>query len=44
LFAAYVATASMFEESTKAGPVSTGLPPPITLPLIRYSHSESTAR
>ena len=37
-------TLSMFEESTMDGPVSTGWPPPMSLPLVRFSHSEWTAR
>ncbi len=40
---AYSDTASMFEESMNAGPVSTASPPPIVLAFVRYSHSESIA-
>lgn len=44
LLAAKPAILSMFVESTKDGPVSTGFPPPMSLPLDRCSRSESTAR
>ena len=33
-FAANCSTCAMLLESMKAGPVATGLPPPITLPLV----------
>ncbi len=43
--AANPATESAFVRVTNAGPVSTGAsPPPLTLPLVRYSQSASTAR
>ncbi len=43
--AANRATADTFDLVTNAGPVSTGaVPPPLTLPLVRYSHRASTAR
>jgi hypothetical protein len=42
--AARSATESMFDSSTKEGPVSVGRPPPMTSLLVRYSHSESIAR
>jgi hypothetical protein len=38
------ATVSMLVSSTNEGPVNVDTPPPITLPLVRYSHNESTAR
>ena len=44
LLAAKPAILSMLDESTNEGPVSTGLPPPMSLPLVSCSHSESTAR
>jgi hypothetical protein len=44
LLAANPAILSMLEESTNDGPVSTALPPPMSLPLVRLSHSDSTAR
>ena len=43
LFAAKPAILSMLVASTNDGPVSTGLPPPMSLPLVSCSHSESTA-
>ncbi len=42
--AAKPATESASAFVTNAGPVRTGAAPPLTLPLIRYSHSASTAR
>ncbi len=43
--AANFATVSAFVRVTNAGPVSTGAtPPPLTLPLVWYSQSASTAR
>ena len=43
LFSAKVAIASMLDSSTNDGPVSTGWPPPRSLPLLSCSHSDSTA-
>lgn len=44
-FAANLAMSAMFCLVTKAGPVSTGAdPPPLKLPFVLYSQSESTAR
>ena len=42
--AAYFAMESMLLLSMNAGPVSTGVPPPIVLRLLMYSHKESMAR
>ncbi len=43
--AANRATEETFDLVTNAGPVSTGAaPPPLTLPLVRYSQRASTAR
>jgi hypothetical protein len=41
--AAKPAILSMLDASTNDGPVSVGLPPPSSLPLVRFSHSVSTA-
>ncbi len=43
LLAAYLAICSMLLLSTNDGPVRTGRPPPTSLPLVRLSHSASTA-
>src|SRR3712207_2607834 len=43
LFWAYSTIGPMLDSSTTDGPVSTGPPPPMSFPLVRFSHSDVTA-